>query len=267
MLKKSATLLLVSTMLTAGAAMAQTGAPSSTSPGSSSTSSAPAGAKFVTEQSQNEFRGSKLVGLNVYGSDNQKIGDINEILLDKSGNAKAAVIGVGGFLGIGEKNVAVEFSSLEWVNTKPDTNRSASSASGTSDANRTASTAGSSDTNRSTSSASTSADPNRSTASTMGTAGAGSSMGTAGDASSSAGTSASTAAGTAGTRDATATGSTNRSSADTAASQGYPDHAVLRMTKDDLNNAPTFRYFADANSGSRSGASNSGSSGGSAPKQ
>ena len=258
MLKKSATLLLVSTMLTAGAAMAQTGAPSSTSPGSSSTSSAPAGAKFVTEQSQNEFRGSKLVGLNVYGSDNQKIGDINEILLDKSGNAKAAVIGVGGFLGIGEKNVAVEFSSLEWVNTKPDTNRSASSASGTSDSSRTASTAGSSDANRPTSSASTSADTNRSTASTMGTAG---------DASSSAGTSASTSAGTAGSRDATAKGSSNRSSADTAASQGYPDHAVLRMTKDDLKNAPTFRYFADAHSDSRSGSSNTGSSGSSAPKQ
>ena len=54
---------------------------------------AQASGKFITEQSQNEFRSSKLVGLNVYGTDNQKIGDINEILLDKTGDAKAGVIG------------------------------------------------------------------------------------------------------------------------------------------------------------------------------
>jgi len=263
MLKKSATLLLVSTMLTAGAAIAQTGSPSTSSPGSTA-GSPQVGGKFITEQNQSEFRASKFVGLNVHGSNNEKIGDINEILIDRSGNAKAVVIGVGGFLGIGEKNVAVPFSSLEWVVDRPADNRTASTASGASD------------TNRSASSAATSGDANRSTASSAaGTAGdtmrtAGTALG---DASTSGSTSASNASGTA----PSTTGSTNRSPAETAAANGYPDHAVLRMSKDDLQNAPTFRYFAEARTETRSGntgaASGTGASGtmgspsGTAPRQ
>jgi hypothetical protein len=56
-----------------------------------------------------QFRGSKLIGLNIYGSDQgnrndtDKIGDINELLLDRNGSVQAIVIGVGGFLGMGEK--------------------------------------------------------------------------------------------------------------------------------------------------------------------
>jgi len=68
----------------------------------------------MTEQSLSQWRASKLVGVDVYGADNQRIGDINEVLLNKDGMAEAVVIGVGGFLGIGEKNVAVPFKSLEW---------------------------------------------------------------------------------------------------------------------------------------------------------
>ena len=241
MLKNSATLLLVSTMLTAGAALAQTDTSSSSGPTTSSASSPQAGGKFITEQSQGEFRASKFVGLNVYGNNNEKIGDINEILIDRSGNAKAAVIGVGGFLGIGEKNVAVPFASLEWVNDRP--------------ASRTASAT--SNTNRSASSASTSADANRSTAA--------SSAGTAGDTLRSTGTAAGDAMTSTGNtaRSATGmapatTGSTDRAPADTAAANGYPDHAVLRMSKDDLQNAPTFRYFAAARTESRSGSGNTG---------
>jgi sporulation protein YlmC with PRC-barrel domain len=248
MLKKSATLFLVSTMLTAGAAMAQTDTSSSSGPTTSSATSPQAGGKFVTEQSQGEFRASKFVGLNVYGSNNEKIGDINEILIDRSGNAKAVVIGVGGFLGIGEKNVAVPFASLEWVNERP--------------ASHTAST---SDTNRSTSSASTSADANRSTASSA-TSTAGDTMRSAGASMGDAATSAgNTARSTAGTAPAT-TAATNRSPAETAAAHGYPDHAVLRMTKDDLKNAPTFRYFADARSESRSGSNTTSAPSGTAPR-
>ena len=50
----------------------------------------------------------------MYTPNNKKIGDINEILLDKTGNVEAVVIGVGGFLGIGAKEVALPFKSLEW---------------------------------------------------------------------------------------------------------------------------------------------------------
>jgi sporulation protein YlmC with PRC-barrel domain len=58
------------------------------------------------------WRSSKLIGLNVYNDQNEKLGDISEILLDPSGKVDGVVIGVGGFLGMGEKTVAVVFKSL-----------------------------------------------------------------------------------------------------------------------------------------------------------
>ena len=70
--------------------------------------------QFVTDQAANQWRGSKLVGLTIYGSDNQPVGDVNEILVDDQGTIAAVVIGVGGLLGIGEKDVAVPFRAIQW---------------------------------------------------------------------------------------------------------------------------------------------------------
>jgi sporulation protein YlmC with PRC-barrel domain len=61
------------------------------------------------------WRTSKLVGLNVYNDNNEKIGSINDMLTDKSGDIKAVVIGVGGFLGIGEHLVAVPLDKVKFV--------------------------------------------------------------------------------------------------------------------------------------------------------
>jgi sporulation protein YlmC with PRC-barrel domain len=61
------------------------------------------------------WRSSKLIGLNVYNDQNEKLGDINEILLDASGKVDGVVIGVGGFLGMGEHNIKVEMSKLKFV--------------------------------------------------------------------------------------------------------------------------------------------------------
>src|SRR4029079_4614855 len=61
------------------------------------------------------WRASKLKGLNVYNDKNEKVGDINEILLDKAGKVDGVVIGVGGFLGMGEHDVRVEMSKLNFV--------------------------------------------------------------------------------------------------------------------------------------------------------
>jgi sporulation protein YlmC with PRC-barrel domain len=61
------------------------------------------------------WRASKVVGLNVYNDKNESVGTINDILIDKSGNAKAAVLGVGGFLGMGEHLVAVPFDKIKFV--------------------------------------------------------------------------------------------------------------------------------------------------------
>jgi hypothetical protein len=69
-------------------------------------------AGFVQNQHATDWRGSKLIGAIVYGPDNASIGDVNDVLLDNSGKIRAVVIGVGGFLGVGEKNVAVPFDAL-----------------------------------------------------------------------------------------------------------------------------------------------------------
>jgi sporulation protein YlmC with PRC-barrel domain len=48
----------------------------------------------------------------VYDPSDHKIGDVDDVLIDKEGRVTALIIGVGGFLGMGEKDVAVPFSSV-----------------------------------------------------------------------------------------------------------------------------------------------------------
>jgi len=59
-----------------------------------------------------EMRASKLIGTKVVNTANETIGDINEIILGKDGKVAAVVLGVGGFLGMGEREVAVDFNSI-----------------------------------------------------------------------------------------------------------------------------------------------------------
>lgn len=61
------------------------------------------------------WRTSKLVGLNVYNDSNESLGSINDLLTDKSGDIKAVIIGVGGFLGVGEHLVAVPLDKVKFV--------------------------------------------------------------------------------------------------------------------------------------------------------
>jgi sporulation protein YlmC with PRC-barrel domain len=63
---------------------------------------------------QGDWRASKLVGLKVYNEANENVGSINDLLTDKSGAVKAVVIGVGGFLGMGEHLVAVSFDKVKF---------------------------------------------------------------------------------------------------------------------------------------------------------
>ena len=58
---------------------------------------------------------TKFKGTDVLGSDNQKIGDVSDILFDKSGKIEAFVVSVGGFLGVGSKEVALAPSSFDVV--------------------------------------------------------------------------------------------------------------------------------------------------------
>jgi sporulation protein YlmC with PRC-barrel domain len=92
--------------------------PDMTSPApSSSTAASPAAApaKFVNSQRSDQFLASKFKGTDVVGNDNEKIGDVSDILFDKEGKIEAYVVGVGGFLGIGAKDVALAPAAFQVV--------------------------------------------------------------------------------------------------------------------------------------------------------
>ena len=110
MLMKSIAAGLAGTALLATVAFAQN--PTAT------TDKAPAAttATTTTTTASGQWRTSKMDGIKVYNDANENIGSINDLLMDKSGNVKIAVIGVGGFLGLGEHLVAVPYEKLKFVN-------------------------------------------------------------------------------------------------------------------------------------------------------
>ena len=59
-----------------------------------------------------EVQASKLIGTRVVNAANETVGDVNEIVLTKDGKVAAVILGVGGFLGMGEREVAVNFNSI-----------------------------------------------------------------------------------------------------------------------------------------------------------
>jgi sporulation protein YlmC with PRC-barrel domain len=111
MLAKYATTALVGSLLFASAAFAED-SPATTN----RTSMAPAAASESSSSFQGDWRASKVAGLNVYNDNNENVGSINDLLMDKSGTVKAAVISVGGFLGVGARLVAVPFDKIKFVN-------------------------------------------------------------------------------------------------------------------------------------------------------
>src|SRR6266700_5011417 len=101
---------LAGTALLATVAFAQT--PSATTDKAPTAAATPT----ATTTASGEWRASKMSGLRIYNDANESIGSINDLLMDKSGNVKIAVIGVGGFLGMGEHLVAVPYEKLKFVN-------------------------------------------------------------------------------------------------------------------------------------------------------
>jgi sporulation protein YlmC with PRC-barrel domain len=71
---------------------------------------------WTTEEKAGQWRASKLVGLNIYNPGDEKIGEIDEIMVNSSGSIDAVIVGVGGFLGVGEHRVAIPFKELKFVN-------------------------------------------------------------------------------------------------------------------------------------------------------
>lgn len=61
---------------------------------------------------------SNIIGESVYngmGEEAENIGDVNDLVMNDDGSLEAVVVGVGGFLGLGQKNVAIEFNAFEWT--------------------------------------------------------------------------------------------------------------------------------------------------------
>lgn len=76
------------------------------------TADAAGSSTYLTEQAENQISVNDFMGQEIYTADNQSIGDIKDLLVQNDGGVVAAVVGVGGFLGIGEKNVAIPFDKI-----------------------------------------------------------------------------------------------------------------------------------------------------------
>lgn len=124
LVKKIATGVFVAALMSGTAALAQAPAPSQ----QSATTSASSEAKPVENQSSSQWRSSKLIGLYVYNDSDERLGSINELLTDSSGKIQKVVIGVGGFLGIGESDVAVNYDQIKFVNEPMKTSSTTSTA-------------------------------------------------------------------------------------------------------------------------------------------
>ena len=69
-------------------------------------------AGYITEQAPDQISANTYIGQSVYNGNNESIGSVNDLIMKKDGGLVAAIIGVGGFLGIGEKNVAVPMDKV-----------------------------------------------------------------------------------------------------------------------------------------------------------
>jgi hypothetical protein len=72
-------------------------------------------APVVTEQAVDHWRASKMIGVPVLDRSGETIGFIREVLVDRAGHAQVVVVGVGGFLGFGRKDVGLSFNAVKWV--------------------------------------------------------------------------------------------------------------------------------------------------------
>jgi sporulation protein YlmC with PRC-barrel domain len=97
----------IAAVLFAGLAMAQT---------PPSTTRAEINPTNVDQAYKGQWRLYKMIGLDVYNQNDEKVGDISELLVDQTGKIQTAILGVGGFLGVGERMVAVNFDQLKFVN-------------------------------------------------------------------------------------------------------------------------------------------------------
>lgn len=71
------------------------------------------GKKFIAEQDESSVLSSELIGQSVYNPADEVLGDVNDVVWTKDGTVEGVIIGVGGFLGLGEKDVAVAYDAIQ----------------------------------------------------------------------------------------------------------------------------------------------------------
>ena len=191
------------------AALLSTVAYTQTAP--SAPKAAPQAQNAPAKKHNGDYRASKLIGVNVYNRQNEKIGDINEVLIGKSGSVSGVVVGVGGFLGMGEHDVLVKLDQIRFVNEPVSTAATTSGKPATTSTKPAPSN---------TAASTTPANPVP--ANTTGTGAA---------------TTAPAA-----TADRRAANTAPDRPARSANEKWYPDHAVMNATKDQLKAMPAFKY-------------------------
>jgi sporulation protein YlmC with PRC-barrel domain len=115
-------MLLGSALTLATGALAQEHNPSGEAPVANTGSTATSGTRaedlkgqFVEKLEPNHMMGSTLMGATIMGADNQRIGTVDDILLDQDGKVAAVTTDVGGFIGIGAKTIAIPVGSFQFV--------------------------------------------------------------------------------------------------------------------------------------------------------
>ena len=68
---------------------------------------------FIAAQSDNQMRAEELIGADVRQASGEKIGKIQDLVIDENGRLVGVVVSVGGFLGFGDKEVALPWNKLE----------------------------------------------------------------------------------------------------------------------------------------------------------
>jgi sporulation protein YlmC with PRC-barrel domain len=69
----------------------------------------------LSEVASDGISADNLIGTTVYGAGEENVGEIDDVILSESGEVDAVIINVGGFLGLGEKEVAVSMDNLQFM--------------------------------------------------------------------------------------------------------------------------------------------------------
>ncbi|MDI7861527.1 PRC-barrel domain-containing protein [Rhizobiaceae bacterium n13] len=78
-----------------------------------STEAAPmTSATYLPEQAPDQISANTYIGQTVYNAADENVGEISDLIMEKDGGIVAAVVGVGGFLGLGQKDVAVPIDNI-----------------------------------------------------------------------------------------------------------------------------------------------------------